>query len=75
MRIEPFTMERDILEVGDEVNVTESRLPRAWYYTAEPAAAMSGNYTVSERIKSQKGIIRKKELNGATWTVYIEFDE
>ena len=75
MRIEPFTMERDILEVGDEVDVTESRLPRAWYYTAEPAAAMSGNYAVSERIKSQKGIIRKKELNGATWTVYIEFDE
>ena len=75
MRIEPFTMERDILQVGDEVEVTESKLPRAWYYTAEPAAAMSGNYTVSERIKSQKGIIRRKELNGATWTVYIEFDE
>lgn len=75
MRLEPFTMERDILEVGDEVDVTESKLPRAWYYTAEPAAAMSGNYTVSERIKSPKGIIRKKELNGATWTIYIEFDE
>ena len=75
MRIEPFTMERDILQVGDEVEVTESKLPRAWYYTAEPAAAMSGNYSFSERIKSQKGIIRRKELNGATWTVYIEFDE
>ena len=75
MRIEPFTMERDILEVGDEVEVTESRLPRSWYYTAEPAAAMSGNYTVSERIKSTRGIVRKKELNGATWTVFIEFDE
>jgi hypothetical protein len=50
MRIEPFTMERDILNVGDEVEVTESRLPRAWYYTAEPAAAMSGNYAPSDRL-------------------------
>lgn len=75
MRLEPFTMERDILELGDEVEITESRLPMSWYYTAEPAAAMSGNYTASERIKSAKGIVRKKELQGATWTVYIEFEE
>lgn len=75
MRLEAFTMERDILQVGDEVDVTESRLPRAWYYTAEPAAAMSGNYSSNERIRSTKGIVRKKELNGATWTVYIEFEE
>ena len=75
MRIEPFTMERDILQVGDEVEVTESRLPRAWYYTAEPAAAMSGNYAPADRILSRRGIIRTKELIGATWTVYIEFDE
>ena len=75
MRLEPFTMERDILNVGDEVDVTESRLPRAWYYTAEPAAAMSGNYGPSERIRSQRGIVRKKEQNGASWTVTIEFDE
>ena len=75
MRTEAFTMERDILQVGDEVDVTESRLPRAWYYTAEPAAAMSGNYGPSERIRSARGIIRKKELNGSTWTVWIEFDE
>ena len=75
MRIEPFTMERDILNVGDVVSVTESRLPRAWYYTAEPAAAMSGNYAPSERILSRQGVVRKKELNGVIWTVYIEFDE
>ena len=75
MRLEAFTMERDILQVGDEVDVTESRLPRAGYYTAEPAAAMSGNYSSNERIRSTKGIVRKKELNGATWTVYIEFEE
>ena len=40
MRLEPFTMERDILNVGEEVTVTESKLPRAWYYTIEPAAAI-----------------------------------
>lgn len=75
MRLEPFTMERDILNVGEEVTVTESKLPRAWYYTIEPAAAMSGNYGPSERIRSQKGIIRKKELSGTTWTITVEFDE
>ena len=75
MRTEPFTMERDILQVGEEVTVTESKLPRAWYYTVEPAAAMSGNFGPSERIQSRKGIVRKKELSGTTWTVTIEFDE
>lgn len=75
MRIEPFTMERDVLKVGDVVEITEGRLPRAYYYTAEPAAAMSRNFTADRRIKSTTGTVREITLKGSTYTVMIEFDE
>ena len=50
MRTEEFTMGRDVLNVGDIVPITEGKLPRAYYYTAEPAAAMSGNFDAQHRI-------------------------
>ena len=75
MRTEPFTMERDVLKVGDVVNITEGKLPRAYYYTAEPAAAMSRNFTADKRIRSKTGIVRRITLQGSTYTVDIEFDE
>ena len=75
MRTEPFTMERNVLEVGQEVQITEGRLPRAWYYTAEPAAAMSANIPLNRRITSKKGVVTAKRLDGSTYTVDITFDE
>ena len=75
MRTEPFTMERNVLNVGDVVAVTEGKLPRAYYYTAEPAAAMSKNFAPNERIRSARGTVVRKELEGSTYTVWIEFDE
>ncbi len=75
MRTEPFTMERNVLNVGDTVAITEGKLPRAYYYTAEPAAAMSKNFTPNERIRSKSGTVVKKELEGSTYTVWIEFEE
>ncbi|MBR5738653.1 MAG: hypothetical protein IKY02_01540 [Lachnospiraceae bacterium] len=75
MRTEPFTMERDVLKVGDVVEITEGRLPRAFYYTAEPAAAMSRNFAADQRIRSKTGTVREITLNGSTYTVMIEFDE
>ncbi|MBO7364750.1 MAG: hypothetical protein J6Z23_05955 [Lachnospiraceae bacterium] len=75
MRTEPFTMERDVLEIGDVVEITEGKLPRAYYYTAEPAAAMSMNFAPSERIVSRQGTVTGKVLNGSTYTVEITFDE
>ncbi|MBR4769062.1 MAG: hypothetical protein IK088_08810 [Lachnospiraceae bacterium] len=74
-RTEPFTMERDVLNVGDEVEITEGRLPRSFYYTAEPAAAMSRNFTADRRIKSTKGVVTSKAEDGGTFTVEITFDE
>ena len=74
MRTEPFTMERNVLNVGDVVTITEGKLPRAYYYTAEPAAAMSKNFAPNNRIRSDHGTVVKKELEGSTYTVWIEFE-
>ena len=75
MRTEPFTMERDVLKVGDVVEITEGKLPRAYYYTAEPALAMSRNYPSDKRIRSKTGTVKEITLSGSTYTVMIEFDE
>lgn len=76
MRLEEFTMERDVLNVGDEVAVSEWRLPFAYYYTAEPAAAMSGNYEPLNRIESSTGIVREKEKkDDGSYIIMIEFEK
>ena len=75
MRQEEFTMERNILEVGQTVEITEGKLPRAYYYTAEPAAAMSKNIEFTRRILQRTGKVVKKEKDGASYIVTIEFDE
>ena len=75
MRTEEFTMERDVLNVGDIVPITEGKLSRAYYYTAEPAAAMSGNFDAQHRITSQKGKVVSKRREGSSFIVAIEFEE
>lgn len=74
MRTEKFTMERDILNVGDTVTITESRLPRAYYYTAVPALAMSGNFTAENRILSTTGKVTGKTTESGSWILDIEFE-
>ena len=76
MRQEDFKMERPgLVSVGDRVEITEGKLPNAWYYTVEPAVAMSGNYTFREKIKSKEGI--EKDIKETDRGFYIpeEFDE
>ena len=75
MRHELFHMERDVLEVGDHVEIIEGQLPFSYYYTITPALAMSKNYKASERLKTREGIVVSKERNGSTYEIYVDFNE
>ena len=76
MRVEEFKMEREnLVKAGDIVNITEGVLPSSWYYTIEPAVAMSRNYKFSERIKSRKGIVEGIDKTDRGFFVKVIFDE
>ena len=76
MRRMEFKMERTgLLEVGDVLPVTESRLPDTWYYTLGKAYAMSGNYSFRERLKSGEGKVVEIKETPKGYYVIVEFDE
>jgi len=71
-----FKMERQgLLEKGQEVTVTEGVLPSNYYYTIDPALAMSGNFPFRQRLKSSKGIVTEIEENARGFYVTVAFDE
>ncbi len=76
MRKMEFKMERKgLLEIGQEVTVTESALPVSYYYTITPAIAMSKNYQAYERLKSTTGIVREINETPRGYYTIVEFDE
>ena len=76
MRTMEFTMSRPgLVEPGQEVEVTGGKLPGSFYYTIEPAVAMSGNYSTPERLKSRKGIVKEVGETSRGYYVLAEFDE
>ena len=75
-RIMEFKMERPgLLNEGDRVSVTEGVLPSNYYYTIEPALAMSGNYSFIDRLLAREGIVTKIEERASGFYVTVEFEE
>ncbi len=75
MRIEEFKMERQgLLEVGEEVTIVEKNTIAFYYYTIQPALAMSGNYEFGNRIKSTKGVVKEIKQDPRGFFVYVEFE-
>ena len=76
MRQMEFKMERPgLTQVGDHLHITEGRLPTSYYYTIEHAIAMSGNYEVSQRLKSREGDVVSIRETESGYFVTMEFDE
>ena len=76
MRLMEFKMERPgLTKVGDHLKVTEGRLPTSYYYTIEHAIAMSGNYAVSERLKTREGDVTAIRETESGYFVTMAFDE
>ncbi len=76
MRILEFKMERSgLLEVGQEITVTEGVLPSNYYYTIDPSLAMSGNIPFRYRLKSRSGQVTDIIENARGFYVTAQFDE
>lgn len=76
MRIMEFKMERpNLVQPGQEVQVSESQLPTSYYYTILPAVGMSGNYQLRERLKSTSGVVKEIKDTPRGYYVIVEFDE
>lgn len=76
MRRLEFKMERPgLLEVGQDITVTEGLLPSNYYYTVDPSLAMSGNIPFRYRLKSRNGKVIDIIENARGFYVTVEFDE
>ena len=76
MRRMEFKMEREgLVKPGDKIHVSEGVLPTSWYYTIEPAVAMSANYTNRERLKTSDGVVVEVRTDESGYTEVAELDE
>lgn len=77
MREMEFKMERQgLVQIGQVVDIREGTLPNSvFYYVIEPAVAMSGNFSLGERLFAKKGIITNIKENERGFYVTVSFDE
>lgn len=71
-----FKMERPgLLQAGQKITVTEGVLPSNYYYTIDPALAMSANIPFRDRLRSSEGVVAEVIENTRGFYVTAEFDE
>lgn len=76
MRTMDFTMVRSGLVMeGQKVKVIEGKVAANYYYTIDPAVAMSANYSKAERLSSTEGIVKEIKETPRGFFVVVEFDE
>ena len=76
MREMEFKMERQgLLEIGQEITVTEGVLPSNYYYTIDPSLAMSANFPFREKLHAREGIVKDIIENERGFYVTVEFEE
>lgn len=76
MRTMEFKMERPgVIEIGENVHITEGILPSSYYYIIDDSRAMSGNYKLRERLKSREGVVTDIQENPRGYYVTVQFDE
>ena len=76
MRQEKFKMERQgLINVGDEIEISEYQSFMNYSYIIEPAVAMSGIYKTSERIHARQGVIKEIQHTDRGYYLIVEFDE
>lgn len=76
MRRMEFKMERQgLLVIGQKITVTEGLLPSNYYYTIDPALAMSPNIPFRYRLRCKEGTVVNIEENPRGFYVTVEFDE
>ena len=76
MRQEKFKMERQgLINVGDEIEISEYQSFMNDSYIIEPAVAMSGCFAARDRIKSEYGIVKDVRENSRGFYVVVDFDE
>lgn len=76
MRTEKFKMERPgLIEVGQEVEITEIQTNMNYSYIIEPAVAMSGCFKGNNRIEDKHGKVVNIEHTPRGYYVFAEFEK
>ena len=76
-RLMKFKMERPgLVNVGQTVDIREGYLPNSvFYYVIEPAVAMSGNYSLGERLFARTGVVTEITEEPRGFYVTVSLDE
>jgi len=56
------------------VEIVEKSTEAFYYYTIVPALAMSGNYKLADRIRSDRGVVKGIRQDNRGYFVDVEFE-